>query len=367
MAAATRALGALLCACFLLAGAAASSAGAVDVGNKLMMNRFRAWQATYNRTYATSDENLRRFKVYRRNVEYIEATNRRGELSYELGENQFTDLTAEEFQAAFTMPPELLAREAVEEDLLITTRAGPVGEGGGHVDNNGSYYSDDVASGAAAPYSVDWRSVGAVTPVKDQSKCGSCWAFAAVASIESLHKIRTGRLVSLSEQEIVDCPRGAHTNGCNGGFPSAAMSWVARIGGLTTEADYPYQSRRGACKRSKLRHRAATIRGGRAVPRYNEAALELAVVRQPVTVLIDAGGAFQHYKRGVLSGSCNTKLNHAVTVVGYGTDEDSGRRYWIVKNSWGHRWGENGYIRMERRIRRRAGMCGIAMSPYYPV
>ncbi|TVU50046.1 hypothetical protein EJB05_01400, partial [Eragrostis curvula] len=287
MAATTRALGALLCACCLLAGA-----GAVEVGDRLMMNRFHAWQATYNRTYGTADERLRRFEVYRRNVEYIE-------LSYELGENQFTDLTAEEFQAAFTMPPELLAREAVEEDLLITTRAGPVGEGGGHVDNNGSYYSDDVASGAAAPYSVDRRSVGAVTPVKDQSKCGSCWAFAAVASIESLHKIRTGRLVSLSEQEI--------------------------------------------------------------------AALELAVVRQPVTVLIDAGGAFQYYKCGVLSGPCNTKLNHAVTVVGYGTDEDSGRRYWIVKNSWGHKWGENGYIRMERRIRRRAGMCGIAMSPYYPV
>lgn len=199
---------------------------------------------------------------------------------------------------------------------------------------------------------------------------GSCWAFAAVASIESLHKIRTGRLVSLSEQEILDCARGLHANGCQGGYPSVAMRWVARNGGLTTEADYPYQSRQDACNRRKLRHRVAAIRGARAVPRYNEAALELAVARQPVTVLIDAGagGAFQHYRRGVLSGRCNTKLNHAVTVVGYGTDKASGRKYWIVKNSWGQDWGEDGgYIRMERRIRRRAGMCGIAISPYYPV
>ncbi|CAN6205545.1 unnamed protein product [Urochloa humidicola] len=311
-----------------------------------MLERFQAWQATYNRTYAALDEFQRRFEVYSENLEFIEATNLL-ERPYELGENQFADLTYEEFQDTYLMK---LDEEASALD--------PTPEAMGQLDN--------TMNAVEAPNSVDWRTKGAVTPVKDQKQCGSCWAFAAVASIEGVHKIRTGRLVSLSEQEIVDCDRGGDDHGCQGGYPSSAMAWVARNRGLTAESDYPYTGRQGRqCRRGKLGHHAATIRGARAVPRNNEAALERAVAGRPVAVLIDASRAFQFYRSGVLSGPCGTSLNHAVTVVGYGGA--GGRRYWTVKNSWGRTWGENGYVRMQRRVRAREGMCGIAMAPYYPV
>ncbi|KAF8668633.1 hypothetical protein HU200_051809 [Digitaria exilis] len=363
---------ALHCAILLLAGAAAASGGDMV----LMMDRFHAWRATHNRTYATAGERQRRFEVYRRNVEHIEATNRRGELSYQLGENQFTDLTSDEFLAAHTMPPgqALAAREAFMRRLNATTRAA-----GGLVvaehDGNGhdSSYTDDAFFGQV-PYSVDWRTSGAVTPVKHQMSCGeqnqakddasrSCWAFAAVASIESLYKLRTGRLVSMSEQELVDCDHTPTDSGCAGGDPASAMWWVARNGGLATAWEYPYESKQGQCRRGRVR--VGWIRGGAAVESNSEAALELAVARQPVVVCINAD-TLQHYKSGVLSGPCAAGINHAVTVVGYGADA-GGSRYWIVKNSWGDGWGEVGYVRMERRVAAREGWCSIASMPYYPV
>ncbi|RCU61726.1 hypothetical protein SETIT_J028800v2 [Setaria italica] len=283
-----------------------------------LLERFHAWQAEYNRTYATPEEFQYRFKIYCENVKFIETMNRPGN-SYELGENQFTDLTQEEFEDTYLMKLDEVASAPEAMGQLGTMNV--------------------MGNADEAPNSVDWRTKGAVTPVKNQQHCGSCWAFAAVASIEGVHKINTGRLVSLSEQEIVDCDRGGNDHGCHGGHPSSAMAWVARNGGLTTESDYPYVGRQGQCRRDKLGHHAATIRGGWAVQRNNEAMLERAVARQPVTVLINASRAFKSYKRGVFSGPCNTSLNHAVTVVGYGADT-GGRKYWIVKNSWGQTWGD---------------------------
>ncbi|CAN6225942.1 unnamed protein product [Urochloa humidicola] len=354
MAAASRSLAlALLCAIHLLSAGAAAAPG----DTLFMMDRFHVWRAAHNRTYATAEERQRRFEVYRRNVEHIEATNRRGELPYQLGENQFTDLTSEEFLAAHTMPPgqALAARDAVARRLINATGLGA--ERGG----NGSY-SDDAFFGPV-PYSVDWRASGAVTPVKQQMSCGSCWAFAAVASIESVYKLRTGRLVSLSEQELVDCDHTPADSGCAGGDPASAMWWVARNGGLATAWEYPYENKQGQCRRGRVR--VGGIRGGAAVEPNSEAALERAVARQPVVVTINAA-PFQHYMSGVFSGPCAAGTNHAVTVVGYGADA-GGRRYWIVKNSWGEGWGEGGYVRMERRVQAREGLCGIASMPCYPV
>ena len=156
-----------------------------------------------------------------------------------------------------------------------------------------------------------------------------------MASIESLYKLRTGRVVSLSEQELVDCASPPNY-GCGSGDPATTMWWVARNGGLAT----PYESKQGQCRRGR-------IRGGAAVPPNSEAALERAVAQQPVVVSINAV-TFQHYKGGVLLGPCDAGINHAVTVVGYGADAGD-HKYWIVKNSWGDAWGENGYVRMEAR------------------
>ncbi|KAJ1698810.1 hypothetical protein LUZ63_007322 [Rhynchospora breviuscula] len=167
----------------------------------------------------------------------------------------------------------------------------------------------------------------------------------AVASIEGINKIKTGNLISLSEQELVDCDTTCH--GCSGGYEYYAFDWVAKNGGITTEANYPY------------------ISGYQFVTSYSESALMNAVANQPVSIAIDAGGsAFQFYSGGIFTGPCGTTLNHAVTAVGY--DSLNGVNYWIVKNSWGTSYGKAGYIRMQKDISSTSGLCGLAMEPSYP-
>ncbi|CAM0879424.1 unnamed protein product [Alopecurus aequalis] len=176
----------------LFAAFPAASGSRVDAGEMLMMDRFRQWQATHNRSYLSAEERLRRFEVYRANVEYIDATNRRGDLTYELGENQFADLTGEEFLARYASSYDGASGRT---DSVITTTA----EAGGLWSSGGG----DSSLEAPPPASVDWRAKGAVTPVKNQgSECSSCWAFSAVATMESLHFIKTGKLVPLSEQQL---------------------------------------------------------------------------------------------------------------------------------------------------------------------
>ncbi|CAO2192840.1 unnamed protein product [Urochloa humidicola] len=352
----------LPCVLLLVAAVSHSLADGVADNNDdgMMMSRFQQWKAEYNKSYATAEEERHRFLVYASNVRYIESTNADAEaagLTYELGETAYTDLTNDEFMALYTLPPQSqLAADDDDDMAMITTRAGEV-DGTGH--------SLVYTNLSAAPASVDWRKKGAVTPVKNQGSCGSCWAFAAVAAVEGINKIRTGKLVSLSEQELVDCD--TLDNGCKGGLHYRALQWITSNGGITTEKDYPYKAKQGKCDRSKLPHHAATISGVRRVATRNEASLQNAVVGQPVCVSIEAGGNnFQHYKKGVYNGPCGTKLNHAVTVVGYGKEGKD--KYWLVKNSWGPKWGDKGFIKMKKNIAGKPeGLCGIAIRPSFPL
>uniref|UniRef100_A0A0E0IHZ7 Uncharacterized protein n=1 Tax=Oryza nivara TaxID=4536 RepID=A0A0E0IHZ7_ORYNI len=337
--------GALLATSMLPARATAGSC--LDVGDMVMMDRFRAWQGAHNRSYPSAEEALQRFDVYRRNAEFIDAVNLRGDLTYQLAENEFADLTEEEFLATYTG---YYAGDGPVDDSVITT-------GAGDVDASFSYRVD-------VPASVDWRAQGAVVPPKSQmSTCSSCWAFVTAATIESLNMIKTGKLVSLSEQQLVDCD--SYDGGCNLGSYGRAYKWVVENGGLTTEADYPYTARRGPCNRAKSAHHAAKITGFGKVPPRNEAALQAAVARQPVAVAIEVGSGMQFYKGGVYTGPCGTRLAHAVTVVGYGTDASSGAKYWTIKNSWGQSWGERGYIRILRDVGG-PGLCGVTLDIAYP-
>ncbi|KAL2346983.1 hypothetical protein Fmac_000983 [Flemingia macrophylla] len=305
---------------------------------------YERWRSHHTVSRSLSDKH-KRFNVFKANVMHVHNTNK-VEKPYKLKLNKFADMTNHEFRSTY-------AGSKVNHHIMF--RGTPRG--------NGTFMYENVDS---VPLSVDWRKKGAVTKVKDQGHCGSCWAFSTVVAVEGINQIKTKKLVSLSEQALVDCDNKENA-GCNGGLMEYAFEYIKQKGGITTERNYPYKAQEGTCDASKENDLAVSIDGHEKVPANNENALLKAVANQPVSVAIDAGGSdFQFYSEGVFTGDCSTELNHGVAVVGYGTTVD-GTSYWIVKNSWGPEWGEQGYIRMQRNISNKKGLCGIAMEASYPI
>lgn len=291
------------------------------------------------------EDKHKRFNVFKENVMHVHKVNKMDK-PYKLKLNKFADLTNHEFRS-------LYAGSKIRHHRMFHGQR-----------TNGSFMYEHVDR---VPASVDWRKKGAVTPIKDQGQCGSCWAFSTIAAVEGINQIRTKKLVSLSEQALVDCDTSSN-QGCNGGLMELAFEFINKKGGITTEENYPYKATDGKCNASKMNSPPkVSIDGHENVPQNNENALLKAVANQPVSVAIDAGDmSMQFYSEGVFTGECGTDLDHGVAAVGYGTTAD-GTKYWIVKNSWGAEWGEKGYIRMQRGVSAKEGLCGIAMEASYPI
>ncbi|XP_053205500.1 procathepsin L-like [Panonychus citri] len=323
----------------VLATLVALSYGLAVSVNELKQH-FEAFKANHSIVYDDKAEEAHRFEVFSKNFAFIKEHNSKaanGEFSFTLGVNKFADLTFDEFSARYLT----YKGEAKKPAPLLHNHLA----------------AKDV------PTSVDWRDKGAVTGVKDQGSCGSCWAFSACAAIEGANFLKNGKLVSLSEQNLVDCDR-SQDEGCNGGLMDNAFDYVISNKGIDTEDSYPYKGKDGSCSfdASKV---GATITSYADVASGDEAALASAVAQQPTSVAIDASLFLQLYSGGIfdigfLCSSDAKSLNHGVTAVGYGTDK---KDFWIIKNSWGSGWGEKGFFRMARG----KNLCGVATQASYPV
>nr|AHX59270.1 procerain B [Calotropis procera] len=306
---------------------------------------YEEWLAKHQKLHSSLRENIE-IEIFKDNLRYIDEQNNYNKFNHKnftLGLNQFADLTLDEFSSIYL-------GTSIEYDPIISSNPNHHGE-----------EEDILQEGAIElPNSVDWREKDVVFPIRNQGQCGSCWTFSAVASIETLIGIKEDRMIALSEQELLDCERTSY--GCKGGYYTDAFAYVAKKG-LTSREKYPYIFQQGQCYQKE---KVVKISGYRRIPKNDEKKLQSVVAQQVVSVGVKSKSRdFQHYRSGVFSGACGPRVDHAVNIVGYGSE--GGVNYWIVRNSWGTNWGENGYMRIPRNSNQSGGYCGIAVQAAYPV
>ncbi|XP_070697927.1 cathepsin L.1 [Pempheris klunzingeri] len=308
---------------------------------------FHAWKLKFGRSYSSPSEEAHRRQIWLNNRRVVLVHNMmadEGIKSYRLGMTYFADIENEEYKR-------LISR-------------GCLGSFNASLPRRGSTFFQ-LPEGTDLPSTVDWRDKGYVTDVKDQKECGSCWAFSATGSLEGQHFRKTGKLVSLSEQQLVDCSGDFGNMGCMGGLMDNAFRYIQANGGIDTEESYPYEAEDGQCRFNSATI-GATCTGYVDVSQGDEQALKEAVATiGPVSVAIDASHmSFQLYESGLYDepDCSSTELDHGVLAVGYGSDNK--KDYWLVKNSWGLGWGNKGYIMMSRN---KHNQCGIATASSYPL
>ena len=302
------------------------------------INEYLAYIAKYKKTLSSPKEMSFRLQVYLDNKRYIEQQNEL-KLGFTLGENEFTDLTFEEFSGKY------LLQNPKEQNLERPTA-------------NKNYKLRG---------SKDWDKEGKVTPVKNQGACGSCWAFSSTGSLETAHAIKGAHLIGYSESELVDCSQAYGNAGCNGGEMADAFKYIVDHK-LAPESDYPYQPSTSRCKADTKKDNRIVITGYQILENPVVEDLVKMIDVCSVSIGIEARRDFQSYKNGIYksNSSCGQRLNHGVLAVGYGNDSASGDDYFLIKNSWGNTWGEKGYVRV--LVGTGAGTCGVASrDDVYPI
>jgi len=315
-------------------------ADAASVSHHLL-EEWELFKHTHRKSYSESEEKFR-MQVFLDNHHGIAQHNTRhknGEVSYTLAMNKYGDLLHHEFVSIVN------------------------GYSGKNNTETGAKALFVIPDNFQVPDSIDWRTEGAVTPVKDQGGCGSCWAFSATGALEGQHFLKTGELVSLSEQNLVDC--SDENEGCFGGLMDYAFQYVIDNNGIDTESSYPYETTEGDCRFERA-NVGATAKSYSNIRSGDEEALAAAIASKgPVSVAIDASPtSFQFYSKGIyVEPHCSSSyLDHGVLAIGYGSD--AAGDYWLIKNSWGTSWGENGYIKMARNLN---NQCGVATEASFPI
>ena len=332
----------VLCALFATTIASAFDVSSSELSS-LDLSSFDEFIQRFDKNYDAKEYHERK-QIFNTNLEFIRDHN---SSNYSVGINKFMDMLPDELPKGFVRHH----KTGYGLDFFGKT--------------SGCSKFDIDYSLENLPQSVDWRKNNAVTSVKNQGQCGSCWSFSAAGAMEGSWAIATGDLVNLSEQQLMDCSIKYGNLVCNGGLMDNAFDYAIDNGMCTYDED-PYEAKKGTCDLNcnKVAYFSSCID----VTPNNEQALMAAVAQQPVSVAIEADTTvFQLYSGGILdSDKCGTNLDHGVLLVGYGTDNDVD--YWTIKNSWGESWGEEGYIRIKRTTSENSpGTCGIAMQPSYPV
>lgn len=310
-----------------------------DIGLPSLTALFQEWKSIYGKGYETIEEEEQRLLTFIDNYNFIQEFNKNSK-DVVLALNEYADLTVEEFGAMRLGGFSLDKHKDLSKEKIV------------------------ILDDSNLPNSVDWRTEGAVTPVKNQQTCGGCWAFAAAASLEGYNKIKNGDLVSLSEQQLIDCV--GTCSGCNGCSNLYNALIYTSQSGIETESTYPFT---GKFQRCEYQSTKTVVKndGYQNVAPKSVSQLKAALANQPVIVGIQANQRiFQLYKTGVLSSGCGNQVDHAVTAVGYTTV--NGQEAFIVKNSWGTSWGEQGYVYIsaDSTANHGTGVCGILSAPTYP-
>jgi cathepsin L len=308
---------------------------AFALSEKEYQQQFTAYMHKYGKSYA-HDEFQHRYRVFKSNLDYINSFNARKN-GVTLAVNHMADLTNQEYRKIYLglKVPANYVHVAGPKTITVT----------------------------APSDTWDWRTKGAVTPIKNQEQCGSCWAFSTTGSTEGCHQISTKNLVSLSEQNIMDCSWSQGNQGCDGGLMTQAMTYIISNKGVDTEASYPYTAEDGTCNYNAA-NSGATLTSYVNVNTGDENDLQVKTYTGPTSVAIDASqSSFQFYSGGVYyEPACSsTQLDHGVLSIGWGTS--SGTQYWLVKNSWGTDWGMSGFIMMSRNKNNNCGIATMATLP----